>query len=192
MRKIVSTMWTTLDGFVAGPNNEMDWIQRSFGPEMGVYEDDLINAADTLLLGRVTYESFAGSWPHVPDNPSVSEEEKAYARKLNAMRKVVISRSLDKVEWNNSSLVKDHIADEIQKLKQEPGKNILISGSPSIVQELTNLGLLDEYQVLVFPVILGKGKPYLQNIRTRVDLELVDCQKHTSGVILMIFHPVKK
>src|SRR5215475_7718982 len=98
MRKIIVTMWITLDGFIAGPNGEMDWIGRIYDAEMGKYEDDLVSGADTLILGRLTYESFAGSWPNVPDNPNVSEGEKIYARKLNAMRKVVFSKSLDKVD----------------------------------------------------------------------------------------------
>ncbi|HLH63954.1 MAG TPA: dihydrofolate reductase family protein [Ktedonobacteraceae bacterium] len=87
MRKIIITTWVTLDGFIAGPNGEMDWVRVE--EEMGKYEDDLMSAADTLILGRVTYQSFAGAWPYVPDNPSASEGEKIYARKLNAMRKVV-------------------------------------------------------------------------------------------------------
>ena len=107
MRKIITTTWVTLDGFIAGPNGEMDWIGEIYDEAMGTYENDLVSSADTLLLGRVTYQSFAGSWPHVPDNPNASEGEKEYARKLNAMRKLVFSRTLERVEWNNSRLVKE-------------------------------------------------------------------------------------
>ena len=92
MRKIIVTMWMSLDGFIAGPNGEMDWIGEIYDEAMGTYENELVSSADTLLLGRVTYQSFAGSWPHVPDSPSASEGEKAYARTLNAMRKIVFSR----------------------------------------------------------------------------------------------------
>src|SRR5204863_719851 len=109
MKKIVVTMWMTLDGYIAGPNGEMDWIGEIYDEAMGKYEDDLVSQADTLLLGRVTYQSFAGSWPYVPDNPEVSEDEKEYARKLNAMRKMVFSKTLESVEWNNSTLVKEVI-----------------------------------------------------------------------------------
>jgi dihydrofolate reductase len=90
MRKIILTEWVTLDGFTAGPNDDMSFVGESFSPEMGQYEDAIVTQSDTLLLGRVTYDSFAGSWPYVSDKPDAAEGEKAYARKLNAMRKVVL------------------------------------------------------------------------------------------------------
>src|SRR5258708_8013337 len=149
MRKVIVTMWVTLDGFIAGPNGEMDWVMVD--DEMGKYEDDLVSAADTLILGRVTYQSFAGAWPHVPESPSASEGEKEYARKLNAMRKIVFSRTLEKAEWNNSSLAKEVIPEDIEQLKHEPGRDMVIYGSASLVRTLTNLGLIVEYQLLVHP-----------------------------------------
>jgi dihydrofolate reductase len=187
MRKIIVTMWVTLDGFIAGPNNEMDWV--IVDEEMGTYEDAVVSAADTLLLGRVTYESFAGSWPYVPDNPAASEGEKAYARKLNAMRKIVFSKTLPTVEWNNSSLVKEVLPEEIQKLKHEPGRDMLIYGSASIVRTLTNHGLIDEYQLLVHPVVLGSGKPLFQDIKDRHPLKLVNTKTFPSGVIGLYYQP---
>src|SRR5438067_8692671 len=138
MRKIITTTWVTLDGFIAGPNGEMDWIGEIYDEAVGTYENDLVSSADTLLLGRVTYQSFAGSWPHVPDNPNASEGEKVYARKLNAMRKLVCSKTLPSAEWNNSTLVKEVLPEDITKLKQEPGRDMLIYGSASVVQALTN------------------------------------------------------
>jgi len=187
MRKIITTTWVTLDGFIAGPNEEMDWV--IVDEEMGTYEDDLVSAADTLLLGRVTYQSFAGSWPHVPDNPNASEGEKAYARKLNAMRKIVFSKTLPTVEWNNSSLVKEVLPEDITKLKQEPGRDMLIYGSASIVRTLTNHGLIDEYQLLVHPVVLGSGKPLFQDIRDRRKLQLVKTKTFSSGVVGLYYQP---
>ena len=181
MRKIIVTMWVTLDGFIAGPNEEMDWIMVD--QTMGQYEDDLVSSADTLILGRVTYQSFAGSWPYVPENPSASEGEKVYARKLNSMRKIVFSKSLEKVEWNNSHLVKEVLPEEIAKLKQEPGKDMVIYGSASIVQTFTNLGLIDEYQLLVHPVVLGSGKPLFAGIAKPVHLRLSQIKSFPSGVI---------
>ena len=159
MRKIITTTWITLDGFIAGPNEAMDWVMVD--QDMGQYEDETVSAADTLLLGRVTYESFSGSWPHVPDNPDVSEGEREYARKLNAMRKVVFSTTLPSADWNNSTLLREIAPEEIEKMKQEPGRDMLIYGSASVVRALTNHGLIDEYQLLVHPVILGDWKTTL-------------------------------
>src|SRR5438067_7124209 len=176
MRKIITTTWVTLDGFIAGPNGEMDWV--IVDEEMGTYEDDLVSAADTLLLGRVTYQSFAGSWPYVPDNPNATEGEKEYARKLNAMRKIVFSRTLESVEWNNSRLAKEVVPEEIEQLKHEPGRDMLIYGSASLVRTLTTLGLIDEYQLLVHPVVLGSGKPFFQGVKHQGKLKLVNSKTH--------------
>jgi dihydrofolate reductase len=122
----------------------------------------------------------------VPDNPDVSEEERAYARKLNAMRKVVFSKSLPSADWNNSTLVREIVPEEIEKLKQEDGKDMLIYGSASVVRELTNLGLIDEYQLLVHPVILGGGKPLFSDIHDKVPLRLAEAKQHqASGVLLL-------
>jgi dihydrofolate reductase len=159
---------------------------------MGKYEDDLVSGADTLILGRVTYQSFAGSWPKVPDNPSVSEGEKTYARKLNAMRKVVFSKSLENVEWNNSILMKEIVPGEITKLKQESGKDILIYGSASVVQALTNLGLIDEYQLLVHPIVVGSGKPLFKGISKPVNLKLSRTEARKSGVVVLYYEPEGK
>lgn len=191
MRKLVVTMWISLDGFISGPHGEMDWVTTIMDDEMGKYEDAVVGSADTLLLGRVTYQSFAGAWPNVPDNPAVSEGEKAYARKLNAIRKVVFSRTLEKTEWNNSKLVKANLAATVADLKKEPGKDLLIYGSASIVQELTKLGLIDEYQILIYPVILGGGKPLFQEIKSKVKLSLVSAKSHTSGVVLLTYQPAR-
>lgn len=189
MRNIIVTMWVSLDGFIAGPNGEMDWVMVD--ETMGKYEDDLVSAADTLLLGRVTYESFAGSWPKVPDNPSASEGEKIYARKLNAMRKVVISRTLSTVEWNNSTLLRETMPGEIEQLKQQPGRDIVIYGSASIVQTLTNLGLIDEYQLLVHPVILGSGKPLFTGLNAKQNLKLIETKTFPTGVVLLRYQTLR-
>jgi dihydrofolate reductase len=192
MRKIITTTWVTLDGFIAGPIGEMDWIGEIYDEAMGTYEYDLISSADTLLLGRVTYQSFAGSWPYVPDNPNAPEGEKVYARALNAMHKLVFSRTLERVDWNNSRLMKEVVPEEIERLKQEPGSDMVIYGSASLVRTLTNLGLIDEYQILVHPVILGSGNPLFQDIKDRVKLKLVNTKTHPSGVVVLSYQPARK
>lgn len=187
MSKIITTTWISLDGFIAGPNGEMDWVLVD--EEMGKYEDAIVSASDTLVLGRVTYQSFAGSWPYVPDNPQASEGEKAYARKLNAMRKIVFSTTLPTAEWHNSQLLREIQPDAISKLKQESAGNMLIYGSASIVQALTNPGLIDEYQLLVHPVVLGGGKPLFKDIRDRQNLQLVQTKTFPSGVVGLYYQP---
>ena len=192
MRNIITTTWVTLDGYIAGPNGEMDWVAENYDDAMATYENEIVSQADTLLLGRVTYQSFAGSWPHVPDNPNASEGEKAYARALNAMRKIVFSRTLESVEWNNSTLRKEVVPEEIEQLKQEPGRDMLIYGGATIIQTLTNHGLIDEYQVLVHPLIVGGGKPLFQNIQHQVKLKLVNTKTHPSGVVVLSYQPRKQ
>ncbi len=187
MRKIIVTMWVSLDGCIAGPGGDMRWVRVD--EAVGKYEDDLVSAADTLLLGRVTYQSFAGSWPHVPDNPAASEGEKAYARKLNAMRKVVCSRTLEAAEWNNSTVLREVTADDVAALKGEPGKDIVIYGSASVVQTLTALGLIDEYQLLVHPLVLGGGTRLFKDGGGRADLKLLHAKPFDSGVVLLTYQP---
>jgi dihydrofolate reductase len=182
MGKLIVSMWVTLDGFIAGPNNEMDWVIP-----LGDYQSDLVGTADTLLLGRVTYESFAGSWPFVPDNPDAPEELKEYARTVNSLRKVVYSKSLNEVTWHNSTLKREIAAADIVALKEQAAKNIVIYGSASIVQALTNLGLIDQYQLLVIPVILGGGRPLFANIKERVNLKLVTTKTDPSGVVILYY-----
>jgi len=173
--------------YTAVPNNEMSFVGESFNAEMGKYEDDIVNTADTLVLGRVTYESFAGSWPYVPDKPDASEDEKVYARKLNAMRKIVFSRTLSSADWNDSVLLPDIDPEAIKGWKQEQGKDMLIYGSASLVQQLTNLDLIDEYQLLVHPVVLGGGTPLLKDIADKHRLKLVSAKPFSSGVVLLTY-----
>jgi dihydrofolate reductase len=190
MRKVIVTMWVSLDGFISGPNDDMSWVMVD--DEMGQYEDDTVSAADTLILGRVTYQSFAGAWPYVPDNPAASGGEKEYARKLNSMRKVVFSRTLEAVEWNNSTLFPEINPDDVAQLKQGEGKNIVIYGSASVIQTLTALGLIDEYQLLVHPVLLGGGKRLFREGGAKTALRLVETKTFGSGVVRLSYQPANE
>lgn len=189
MRKILTTTWVSLDGFIAGPDNEMDWVGRYYDETMGIYESDLVSGGDTLLLGRTTYDSFAGAWPSVPDRPGVSDPEKAYAQQLNAMRKVVVSSSLTDPSWEHTDVLSDVRREEIERLKREPGSDIIVYGSASLVRQLTDLGLIDEYHLLVHPVVLGGGKPLFAGVSGSTDLVLDSVTPHPSGVVKLVYRP---
>jgi len=191
LRKIIASTRVTLDGFIAGPRGEMDWMEEFLDEALANYESELQKMVDTTLFGRVTYEGFESYWPKIPEGPASPQGMVEYAHQLNAMRKIVFSRTLSRVEWNNSTLVKEIVPEEIIKMKQEPGRDMVIYGSASIVQTLTNLGLIDQYQLLVFPVVLGSGKPLFQDILHKVKLSLVSTKRHPSGVVELTYQPIK-
>ena len=186
MSKIIVTMWTTLDGFIADADGELGWI--SGDAEMSEYEIKMVGNADTLLLGRKTYQDFAGYWAKVPDNPKADKWEKIFADKINALKKIVFSKSLKKAEWNDSTIAKEIVPEEIEKLKKESKKGIVIYGSASIIQELTKHELVDEYQFLVHPIILEKGIPLFKD---KVNLKLVKTEPFNSGVMLLTYQIAK-
>jgi len=185
MRKIIATEFYTMDGLMSDPKDQMDWVTATFSRDMGEYENSLYDAADTLLLGRVTYKIFEGYWPTAETNPEAFEGDDVMAPKINNMRKVVFSKAPLKLEWQNSELLGEINPDEIRKMKREQGKDILIVGSAGIVQQLTNLGLIDEYHLLIHPVILGTGKPLFKGIKERHNLKLLEAKTFTNGVVLL-------
>jgi dihydrofolate reductase len=169
----------------------MEWVLGSFNDEMGQYEGELYDNADTLLLGRTTYKIFEGYWPTAASNPATSQGDIEMAHKINNITKIVFSHSMEGVEWKNSKLLKEIKPEEIVKLKKEKGKNILVIGSASIVQQLTNLGLIDEYHLLVHPVVLGSGKPLFKDIRQKQDLKLLEARAFNNGVVMLRYAPIK-
>lgn len=183
MRKVIAFENVTLDGFFAGPNGEIDWFKRN--EEMAKYAIEGASTESIILLGRVTYELMAGYWP----SASPPAEDPILIDKMNNLPKIVFSKTLEKAEWSNTRLIKDNIAKEIQKMKQQPGKDMVILGSGSIVQTFTNLGLIDEYQLLVHPVVLGSGKPLFKDIKDRINLKLVKTKTFSSGNILLVYQP---
>jgi dihydrofolate reductase len=187
MRKIVATTWVTLDGYLAGPKDEMDFVGRYYDQSMGEYETELVRGGDTLLLGRVTYDSFAGAWPFVPDREGVSDGERTYALLLNAMRKVVVSSTLTDPSWEHTDVLTDVRREEIEALKAEPGTDIIMYGSQSLVRQLTDLGLIDEYHLLVHPVVLGEGRSLFGGLAAPADLVLDSATPLPSGVLKLIY-----
>ncbi len=160
MRKVVVTEFLTLDGVVEAPEK---WTFPFGNEEIAKYKLDELLASDTLLLGRVTYQGFAAAWPSRTD-------ESGFADRMNSLPKFVASTTLKEVEWNNSRLIKENVAEEVSKLREKPGQNILIYGSVTLVHTLTLHGLIDEYRFLVYPIVFGEREAALQR-RQRDDPE---------------------
>lgn len=185
MRKIIVFENVTLDGFMAGPNGEIDWAIRD--DEVTQYSKEGHDSVDMFLFGRVTYDMMASFWP----TPAGQSANPVFAEFLNTSPKIVFSTTLKKADWQNAEVVKELTNEEILKLKQQPGKNMMIFGSGTIVEQLTKLGLIDEYQLMVNPVILGKGKPLFENITDKINLKLVKTKTFKSGIVLLQYQPVK-
>ena len=180
MRKVVSFMHVSLDGFVAGPHDELNWILMD---EEIFMDATNLDDTDTALYGRVTYQMMESYWPTVLSNPSSSARELQHAQWVENISKIVFSHSLERAEWNNTRLITKNIGDEIRKLKQEPGKNLMIFGSPGLTHSFMRWGLIDEYKLNINPVILGRGTSMFENVSQRVNLRLLSQKKFSSGVI---------
>jgi dihydrofolate reductase len=184
MRHIILQIDVTLDGFIARPNGESDWVTAD--PEMNQDASDLLASADTILLGRVAYQDFITYWP-TTDTTGTTLDSKI-AGQINHATKLVFSKSLDKVEWgqwNNARLVKANIAEEIANLKSQPGKNLLLYGGADIASTFMQLGLVDEYRLRIHPVVLGGGKPLFKGIETGFNLKLVKTKPYNNGAVLL-------
>ena len=186
MRNVVLSMQVSLGGFIARPKGELDW--HLVDGEVNEYAKDLLNSFETLVFGRVTYELMASYWPTAVTNDPV---EARIAERLNSLPKVVFSRTLKKVEWRNSRLAQGGVAEEILKMKEQPGKDIGIGGT-SIVSVLAPLGLIDDYRILLVPVVLGSGKPLFHDIRDKINLKLRATKTFGSGLVLLDYRPGKR
>jgi dihydrofolate reductase len=185
MRKIIFQMMISVDGYFEGPDKELDW--HVVDKEFISYAIDLLNSVDTLLFGRVTYQMMAEYWP----TPAAIEDEPIVAERMNFLPKIVFSPTLEKVEWQNSRLVKGNIAEEVTKLKHQAGKDMVIFGSSDLAVALTKLGLIDEYRIIVNPVLLGSGKTLLEGLHERLKLRLIETKTFSSGTVLLCYQPDK-
>lgn len=190
MRRIVMFNWVSIDGYFAGLNGEIDWIIRDPEVDQALRESDTNNAqaesggSDTMLLGNATYTMFENSWPQIASDPNAPEAMHKMADEVNHMTKVVFSRTRKEAPWQNSRLLHGNLIEEVEKLKREEGTPILIFGSGTIVQQLTDAGLIDEYFIAVTPVILGKGKPLFGDTQKR-NLQLKEARQFQSGNVLL-------
>ncbi len=183
MRRLVLLMNTSLDGFVAGPNGELDWIKVD--KELFDYSVTLTDQADTALYGRVTYQMMESYWPTAADQPTATKHDIEHSGWYNKVAKIVLSRTIQQTDLRNTRFFGDNILKEIYKVKQETGKNILIIGSPSVVHTLTKEHLIDDYWLFVNPILLGNGIPLFTGIKDIVHLKLATTKVFTSGVIAL-------
>jgi dihydrofolate reductase len=176
-------MHTSLDSFVAGPNGEMNWIQVD--EQLFDFVGTMTAQADTALYGRVTFEMMQGYWPTAGDEPGASKHDKEHSAWYNSVSKVVLSTTMDEAGLENTKVISGQLSTNINQIKQQQGKNILIFGSPRASQALLNEGLVDEFWLFVNPIILGQGMPLFNNVTKTTQLKLVESKTFDSGVIAL-------
>lgn len=195
MRKLVLSTHVTLDGFASGPDGELDWHFSHWNDEMEEAVAEQLSTVDTILVGRVTYEAMADYWPAAAANPEGRRKDIQFAEWMNRVAKIVFSSKLspfnvESMHWNNTRLIKGDIVENIEALKKERGRDMIIWGGVSIIQTFIKLGIVDEYNIWIAPVILGEGKPLFSD-PAALELELIRTKTFRSGVTLVCYRPGK-
>ena len=185
MRKLTVFNFLTLNGFYKGPHDDISW--HVHGSEEAEFAAEGAKSESMLLFGRKTYEMMAGYWP----TPEASKNAPAVAEGMNKSEKIVFSKTLKKVEWHNSRLMTGNIVEEIKKMKQTPGHDMTILGSGSIISQFAEVGLIDLYQFMVDPVVLGEGTSIFDGVSQTLNLKLVSTKSFKSGVVLLAYEPLK-
>jgi dihydrofolate reductase len=180
MRKIISFMHISLDGFVAGPKGEMNWIKVD--EQLFDHIGKRISETDTALYGRVTYEMMEGYWPTAGDEPDASKHDKDHSKWYNNAHKLVLSKTMKGADLPDTTVISDNLSDRLTKIKQQPGSEILLFGSPTATHSLIEQGLIDGYWLFVNPIILGEGIPLFKGIKDKTKLNLVSTRQFSSGV----------
>ncbi len=184
MRKLIVFCHLSLDGIAAAPNGMLDWI--AYDEELEKWAESIVQATDTTIYGRVTYELMK-YWQTVPSNPNASPHELEHARWIEGVEKIVFSKSMTVPDWNNTRIISENIEEEIVSLKQKPGKNITIFGSPTVANALIKLGLVDEYHLSVSPVVLGSGKFLFEGVKDAIKLRLIEEKAFKSGLVTLYY-----
>jgi dihydrofolate reductase len=186
MRKVIVSEMVSLDGYFARPDGGLDW--HVVDDEFNAFARKQLDEMDTLLFGRVTYEGMASYWP----TEAAVTDDTEIAAAMNRLPKVIFSHTLKTVDWSNSRLARDDLAEEITRLKVQPGKDMVIFGSGEIVSALARLDLIDEYRLFVCPVVLGSGKSLFAGLSDTLNLKLLKAQPFASGVVLLYYQPADK
>lgn len=182
MRRIVATEYVTLDGVMDEPGK---WSGPFFGDEAIKFKYDELFASDALLLGRVTYDGFASAWPTMEGTGDFGE-------RMNGMPKYVVSTTLQNPSWNNSHVISANVVEEIAKLKEEPGQDLLLAGSGKLLHTLMEHDLVDEYRLMLHPIVLGSGKRLFENENQAKTLKLVETKPFATGIVILTYHPAER
>ena len=185
MRKLAVFNSVTLDGYFTDSKNDMSWAHKD-DPEWNAFVADNASGEAVLVFGRVTYEMMASWWP----TPQALQSMPVVAERMNSLQKVVFSRTLDRAPWNNTRLVKNDLASSIRQMKREPGNDLVILGSGSIVAQLAQEGLIDEYQIALNPIALGAGRTMFDGIRERLRLKLTQTRTFANGNVFLRYEPI--
>ena len=186
MRKLAMFNQVSLDGYFTDARGDMSWAHNVRpDPEWDAFGADNASHGGVLLFGRVTYEMMAGFWP----TPQATASMPEIAKGMNDMSKVVFSRTLDRADWKNTTLLHGDLGPEVRKLKAQPGEGITILGSGTIVSQLTQLGLIDEYQIVVVPVVLGGGRTLFEGVERRLSLKRTGSRSFGNGNVVMSYEP---
>jgi dihydrofolate reductase len=191
MRKVILFMHVSLDGFVCGPHDEMDWTTMNDDQIGKFLIPDLQKTVDTMLVGRVLYQGFEQYWPSVPENPKSPAELIEFAHWMADTPKVVFSNTLEEVNWKNSSLAKADPTATVQQLKKQPGGDMVIFGGAMLAAHFVKNNLVDEYRIKLEPVALGKGKSLYKDIADRINLKLINSKAFDSGVTGLYYEVIK-
>ncbi len=190
MRNIVSFVHLSLDGFVASAEGGLDWI--SLTEELFDHVEQRIQQTDTALYGRVTYQMMEAYWPTAAAQPNASKHDHEHSRWYKTARKVVLSKTLADNNEANTKIIRDHLSDEITRLKQSAGSEILVFGSPSATHALMAENLIDAYWIFIHPVLLGQGIPLFKNIKKRTKLKLITSKTLASGVVCLHYEVTRQ
>ena len=185
MRKLFAFNMISLDGFFEGPDHDIGW--HNVDNEFNDFAIEQTSAVGTLLFGRVTYQLMESYWP----TPSALNDDPEIAGLMNSLPKIVISKTLEKAEWNNTRIIKDNLQEEILDLKQQPGKDLAVFGSANLLSTMMQMDLVDEHRVMVAPIILGKGSPLFKAAADKINLRLIRSRIFDSGNVLLHYEPVR-
>lgn len=183
MRKIIYWVHTSIDGYIAGPGGEFDW--PALGPELFGYSEAMNEQVDTLMYGRVVWDMMSAYWPTADADPATTgDHARAFAPFWRETPKVVVSRTLEKAGWD-ARVIGKNFAEEVEELKRRPGKDILLTGGAEVAASLSKLGLLDDYRIVVHPIVLGGGRQLFLEPKDRVEMKLVDSRTFDSQTVLL-------